>query len=457
MSADTATATASSAEVEVAVDESKKETTRPANITVEVTIRKDPKGLGLVIGLSKKSKSNPDKPQVVFIRALQRRKDGTQSEAVKNGEMMPQDVVEAVNDLEVGADLNVLTGAINEIPINGDIKFRLSRRAKDEARRVKSLQDKEKADKLDLQLRVLFNAIDEAGNGDGSLTIDEIDAVGKDVFLDKLGLHLPDSVRKEGFKSLEEFSQFGDNKISFEEFRGVLYGKEIALACQKTRYAKYAVIFKKLDTDGNHSITRSEFIKADELIKKLFGEGSDALKAEFESMELDTENTISFTEFCNGCEAFYQLHMHPDGYEAVDGSDGSWTVPEAVDEVDEETVSHYDEDHTEDAIVPEVLSQVPSVLMLETEEVEEEAKDGEEDKAEPSPTDKIIEAAKKAHEAALAKKEKEAMDAHKKEVADRERAEAKQREEAAAKKKREEEAEEKAAAAPASGGCCTIA
>ena len=48
--------------------------------------------------------------------------------------MMAQDVVEAVNDVEIGKDLTVLTDAINKVPINGDIKFAVAP-AKDEARR----------------------------------------------------------------------------------------------------------------------------------------------------------------------------------------------------------------------------------------------------------------------------------------------------------------------------------
>ena len=107
----------------------------------EVTISKDPKGLGLVIGLSKKTKQNADKKQVVFIRALQPRSDGSQSAAVKNGEICPQDVVEAVNGVEVGTDLNVLTQEINKVDVNGDITFRLSRLAKAEKRRLKALAD----------------------------------------------------------------------------------------------------------------------------------------------------------------------------------------------------------------------------------------------------------------------------------------------------------------------------
>eukprot|EP00946_MAST-07B_sp_MAST-7B-sp1_P001826 g1826.t1 len=450
------------AEVQVAVDaEPAAKVERPANITVEVTISKDPKGLGLVIGLSKKSKSNPDKPQVVFIRALQRRSDGTQSEAVKNGEMMAQDVVEAVNDVEIGKDLTVLTDAINKVPINGDIKFRLSRRAKDEARRVKALQDREKAEKLDLQLRVVFNAIDSAGNGDGKLTLDEIDAVGKDVFLDKLGLHLPDSVRKDGFKSLEAFAAVGDEKITFEQFRGVLYGKDLALACQKTRYAKYAVIFKKLDTNNSRSISKSEFVKADDMLKKLFGEGSEALKAEFTDMDENSDDSISFNEFANGCETFYQTHMHPDGYEAVEG--GDWVAPEAADEVDEDLAGHFDEEHSEDANVPKVLSQVPSVMALETEADGEnaEAKEGEDQEAsEPTEAQKLLETAKKQHDEALAAKEEEAQAKHKAEAEAKKKKKAEELErkkaEAEAAKKASE-AEESAAAAPASGGCCIIA
>jgi Ca2+-binding EF-hand superfamily protein len=452
---------ADAADVNVSVTADAAKSERPANITVEVTISKDPKGLGLVIGLSKKSKSNPDKPQVVFIRALQRRSDGTQSEAVKKGEMMAQDVVEAVNDVEIGKDLTVLTEEINKVPINGDIKFRLSRRAKDEGRRVKALQDKEKAQKLDLQLRVLFNAIDAGGNGDGKLTLDEIDAVGKDVFLDKIGLHLPDSVRKDGFKSLEAFATVGDEKITFEQFRGVLYGKELALACQKTRYAKYAVIFKTLDADNSRTISRSEFVKAEELLKKLFGEGSDALKAEFAEMDENADDNISFNEFANGCEAFYTTHMHPDGYEAVEGSE--WTAPEAADDVDEDLAGHFDEEHAEEATVPEVISQVPSVMALETEGAEDEAsKEGEDGEAvEPTEAEKLVAAAKAQHDEAEAAKEAEAMEKHKAEMAARKKKKAddlaKKNAEAEAAEAAHAAAESEAASAPASGGCCTIA
>jgi Ca2+-binding EF-hand superfamily protein len=460
MSTDAADVTVSVEATDEAAAAAKVAAERPANITVEVSISKDPKGLGLVIGLSKKSKSNPDKPQVVFIRALQRRSDGTQSEAVKKGEMMAQDVVEAVNDTEVGKDLSVLTEAINKVPINGDIKFRLSRRAKDEGRRVKALQDKEKAQKLDLQLRVLFNAIDTGGNGDGTLTLEEIDAVGKDVFLDKLGLHLPDSVRKDGFKSLEAFAAVGDEKITFEQFRGVLYGKELALACQKTRYAKYAVIFKKLDADNSRTISKSEFINADGMLKKLFGEGSDALKAEFAAMDENADDNITFNEFANGCEAFYTTHMHPDGYEAVEG--GDWTAPEAAADVDDDLAGHFDEEHAEESAVPEVISQVPSVMALEDDSKGEASKEGEEgEAAEPTEAEKLVAAAKVQHDEAEAAKEVAAMEKHKAEMAARKKKKAddlakkKADAEAAEAAKAAEEAE--AASAPASGGCCVIA
>ena len=88
-------------------------------------------GLGLVIGLTKKS-TNPEKKQVVFIRAFGLLANGSQSEAVKSGVMMLQDVIEAVNDVDIGTNLSVLTDEINKVEIGGPIKFRLSRRTKDE-------------------------------------------------------------------------------------------------------------------------------------------------------------------------------------------------------------------------------------------------------------------------------------------------------------------------------------
>ena len=91
----------------------------------------DPDGLGLVIGLSKKS-TNPEKKQVAFIRAFRLLANGSQSEAVKSGEIMLQDVIEAVNDVDIGTNLSVLTDEINKVEIGGPIKFRLSRRTKDD-------------------------------------------------------------------------------------------------------------------------------------------------------------------------------------------------------------------------------------------------------------------------------------------------------------------------------------
>ena len=55
---------------------------------------------------------------------------------------------------------------------------------------------------------------------------------------------------------------------------------------------------------------------ATDLLKKLFGENSEALKAEFETIDADGNGKIMFTEFANGAEDFYERHMHPDGYEA---------------------------------------------------------------------------------------------------------------------------------------------
>ena len=81
-------------------------------------------------------------------------------------------------------------------------------------------------------------------------------------------------------KEKDKFGKKGNGKISFEEFRGILYGPELAVASRKTRYAKYAVLFKQLDTDGSRSISKEEFIAwwngesndKDGLWKKLHGE-----------------------------------------------------------------------------------------------------------------------------------------------------------------------------------------
>ena len=90
----------------------------------------EPAGLGLVIGLSKKL-TNPEKKQVIFIHSFNLLANGSQSEAVKSGVMMLQDVIEAVNDVDIGTNLSFLKDEIDKVEIGGPIKFRLSRRTKD--------------------------------------------------------------------------------------------------------------------------------------------------------------------------------------------------------------------------------------------------------------------------------------------------------------------------------------
>ena len=430
--------------------------------------RSDRNGLGLVIGLSKKS-SNPDKKQVVFIRALQRRADGTQSEAVRKGEMMPQDVVEAVNGVEVGTDLSVLTKEINKVDIDGPITFRVSRRAKDEERRLKALADQKIALKLNYQLRTIFNMIDT--DKSNSLTLAEIDAAGKQIFLDKLGIHLPADIIKNGFASLEQFAEIGDGKISFEEFRGVLYSKELALSSRNTRYAKYAILFKTLDKDASGSIDKDEFLGANDMMKKLFGENGDSIVEEFASADLNNDGQISFEELRNIAEDFYERHLHPDGYEEADSI--SLTHEEATALIDE----HYDEDHTDTVGTPEHLAEIGSVVesaaaaataaaAAAAAATEGEAGDGE-SAAEPVVSEALAKAqadAKAAEQEAADKKEAEDQQKHKEELAA-----AKKQKEIDNKLKAEKEeqrrkdaaaaAEEKesAAAAPAKAGCCVIA
>ena len=441
----------------------------PPPTTVRTTIQ-DRNGLGLVIGLSKKS-SNPDKKQVVFIRALQRRADGTQSEAVRKGEMMPQDVVEAVNGVEVGTDLSVLTKEINKVDIDGPITFRVSRRAKDEERRLKALADQKIALKLNYQLRTIFNMIDT--DKSNSLTLAEIDAAGKQIFLDKLGIHLPADIIKNGFASLEQFAEIGDGKISFEEFRGVLYSKELALSSRNTRYAKYAILFKTLDKDASGSIDKDEFLGANDMMKKLFGENGDSIVEEFASADLNNDGQISFEELRNIAEDFYERHLHPDGYEEADSI--SLTHEEATALIDE----HYDEDHTDTVGTPEHLAEIGSVVesaaaaataaaaaAAAAAEGDADAGDGE-SAAEPVVSEALAKAqadAKAAEQEAADKKEAEDQQKHKEELAA-----AKKQKEIDNKLKAEKEeqrrkdaaaaAEEKesAAAAPAKAGCCVIA
>lgn len=440
-------ATVSTGDVTVTTEKAKEE-----NHSVLVTITKDPKGLGLVIGLSKKSK-NTEKKQVVFIRALQRRSNGSQSDAVKNGEMCPQDVVEEVNGVVVGTDLTVLTQEINKVEIDGDITFKLSRRAKDEKRRLKALADKKIARQLDVSLRQIFNAIDE--DKSGKLTLAEIDKAGKQIFLDKLGLHLGKDVIENGFSSLEQFSEIGDGEIDYEQFRGVLYSKELALSGRKTRHAKYAVLFKKLDKDGSATIDKTEFLGANDLMKSLFGENSAAIIEDFEAADIDHDGKVSFEEFANAAEDFYERQMHPDGYEDIADEELHFTYEQSA---------AFIEEHVDEKAAPEEVNaalNVISTVVVSTASLSAEAVDPPEvDEAQAA----AIKLAETHHEEMEAKKEEEAQKAHmiklEAEKAQKIAEKKKKAEDKERKKQEDEAAAENAAqpaAAPAAAGCCVIA
>ena len=364
--------------------------------------------------------------------------------------MCPQDVVEEVNGVVVGTDLTVLTQEINKVEIDGDITFKLSRRAKDEKRRLKALADKKIARKLDMSLREIFNTIDE--DKTGTLTLAEIDKAGKQIFLDKLGLHLGKDVIENGFSSLEQFSEVGDKAIDYEEFRGVLYSKELALSSRKTRHAKYAVLFKKLDKDNSATIDKTEFLGANDLMKSLFGENSAAIIEDFEAADIDHDGKVSFEEFANAAEDFYERQMHPDGYEDI--SDKPYTYEESTELI---------ADHVDETAAPEEVNaalHVISTVVTST-------------ASQNAPVDELVELpeateaeqlALKHHEEAEAKKEEEAEKEHIIKLA-AEKAQAaadkkKKAEDKERKKKEQEAATENAAqpaAAPAAAGCCVIA
>ncbi len=363
---------------------------------------------------------------------------------------MPQDVVEAVNGVEVGVNLSVLTDEINKVETNGPIRFTLSRRAKDEDRRIKMLANKKLARKLDMKLIQIFNQIDT--DGSKSLSLAEIDAAGKQIFVDALGIHFPDTVNKNGFGSLEQFAHVGDGKIDFEQFRGVIYSKELALSSRKTRHAKYAVLFKKLDKDDSGEIDKTEFLGADELLRKLFGENSAAICDEFASSDSNEDGKLCFEEFANGAEDFYERFLHPDAFEEEENA--KFTHEQSKELMDE----HHDDEHEEET--PTVaISGVSSIVVSKVEvEGETEAVEEEEDEAAKAARE-LVEAQ---HQEMEDKKEAAAQQKHKEELAAQKKAkeEAKKQKAAAAEKKRQE-AEEKQAAeeaiVPAKAGCCVIA
>ena len=96
----------------------------------------------------------------MFIRKVVLCADGTESEAYKNGKIIAQDVVESINDVEIGTNLGLVTDTINEVETNGPIKFRLTRSVKnEEARKKKSItNNKKEAKKWSTHTVSLYNA-----------------------------------------------------------------------------------------------------------------------------------------------------------------------------------------------------------------------------------------------------------------------------------------------------------
>jgi Ca2+-binding EF-hand superfamily protein len=279
--------------------------------------------------------------------------------------------------------------------------------------------------------------------------------------LDKLGLHLGKDIIENGFSSLEQFSEIGDGEIDYEQFRGVLYSKELALSGRKTRHAKYAVLFKKLDKDSSGSIDKAEFVAANEMLDKLFGENGTAIAEEFSAADLNDDGIIQFTEFCDICEDFYERHLHPDGYHAEE------SVTISQEDANNLIEEHFDENHESETGVPENLAEINTLVQSSVSSAAENTPAEEsENTEEPVVSEALAEAraqAAAAAQAAAEKKEAEDQQKHREEIA-------------AAKKKKEEEKklkeqqlkeeqkqvaksnkEESEVAAPASSGCCVIA
>lgn len=437
----------------------------PSNFEVDVTIKYEKKGLGLVIGLSKANPKYPDRPQVVFIRELQRRKDGSLSDAVSKGTMMPQDVILSVNGEEVGSDLQVLTQVIKGLDYGDDITFKLSRRMKDEQRRLKAVADLQKAEDMEVTLRAIFN---ELAGEQSSVQLTDLNNVSAHDWADKLGIVVPPGTK---LTDLPVFANFPKQEVDFSELSSLLFGAEMALVSAKTRHAYYALMFESMDVNGNNAISKAEFkefaTKDDGVFKKLFGtNAAAAMAAHFDELDVDHDGSVTWEEFAAGAEDFYSRALHPNGYEMLE----SWSAPtrevakaDAAETKLEEKISETQEVEALPATVE--LTHVPSVIeQSQPSTAEGEAADAAEGDENPKTAEQQeqeakIEAARQQVKEARAREEQQRQEEH---VAKIREEEQKKKAAAAAATNSSASApassgDSAAAEAPKQGGCCTIA
>jgi hypothetical protein len=94
---------------------------------VDISIMKDANGLGLVIGMSN---ATDTQPQLVFIRDVQKRGDGTFGEA--KGKLLPHDIIVSINDVMVLPNNfhKVLKNQVKITEIGKPLKFHIQRKIK---------------------------------------------------------------------------------------------------------------------------------------------------------------------------------------------------------------------------------------------------------------------------------------------------------------------------------------
>ena len=93
---------------------------------IDVTLSMDPKGLGIDLGVSEKRKDDSQgQPTVVFVVNIHRRSDGTFGEAKQK--LLPQDVIIAVNDVDVGANTSNITNVLHQLAPHAPIRLRILR------------------------------------------------------------------------------------------------------------------------------------------------------------------------------------------------------------------------------------------------------------------------------------------------------------------------------------------
>ncbi|KAK7103641.1 calmodulin-like [Littorina saxatilis] len=129
------------------------------------------------------------------------------------------------------------------------------------------------------EYRAVFKVFDK--DGSGSISAEELEAV-----LKAQGVQLSADQAKDLIK---KYDKNGDGDVDFDEFTQLITESEVA------RAARFAMVFKTLDTDGDGNVSAAELRAA--LQNRGQDITSDQIQAMLNTADTDGNGQLSFEEF----------------------------------------------------------------------------------------------------------------------------------------------------------------